>query len=301
MANRFLQCASCGARVEVPEEVRSTTCAFCDSALVDGAAEQAEPVDRVVPFVIPRERASGLLREHLASRWFAPEALRKATRPDELRQVFVPFWCFDALARSEFQCGIGIYWYRTETYTTTENGKTVTRTRQVRETEWFDFAGSHVRQWFDHLVSASVGLPEHEANALEPFDLGRSVPYASAAVAGIVAERATVGHDQALATARQELADLEAAVIAREHLPGSTYRDLRSTTRAEMDEPRLVLMPIWIGSVRRPDGAVRMVVNGQTGEVVGKVPTSTYKVALAVALTLLLIGALVLALLGVSS
>ena len=250
----------------------------------------------MVPFVIPKERAASLLRAHLAGHLFAPEALRKAARTEELKSLFIPFWCFDALARSEFRCDVGIYWYRTETYTTTENGKTVTRTRQVRETEWFDLTGSHVRQWFDHLVSASKGLPEAEANALEPFDLGRSVPYAPAAVAGIIAERCTVSHADAEGVARQELADLEAAVISREHLPGDTHRNLSSHTRADLDPPRLVLVPIWIGMVRGPAGIVRLLVNGQTGEVVGKVPVSGYKVALVVSIVLLLLVALLLGL-----
>lgn len=290
----FRQCGSCGASVDVPDEVRSTTCTFCDSALVDATIEQSEPIDRVVPFAIPADQAVKRLRAHLASRWFAPEALRKVAHADELDQVFVPFWCFDALARSTFGCDVGIYWYRTETYTVTVNGKTETRTRQVRETEWFDFTGSHVRQWFDHLVSASRGLPEHEANAIEPFDLGRSQPYTPAAVAGIIAERSTVSHAEAKSTALQELANLEAEVIARSHLPGDTYRGLNSSTTAEIEPPRLVLMPIWIGAVRGPKGPVRLLVNGQTGEVVGNVPTSPYKIALVVSIILMLLGALFL-------
>src|SRR5690606_27362925 len=148
--------------------------------------------DRVVPFVVPRERAAALLRGYLQGHWFAPEAVRKAAKPSELDDVLVPFWVFDAVARTTFSARVGLYWYRTETYTVWQNGKARTRTRRVRETEWFPLDGSHVRQWFDHLVSASKGLPEGEANQLEPFDLGASLPYAPALVAGVAAERPTV-------------------------------------------------------------------------------------------------------------
>lgn len=290
------RCSACGAEVDLPDEIRSAACAFCDSALVDEGAEAEAPVDRVVPFALSRSQAGDRLAAHLAAHWLAPETLRRAARPDALGQVFVPFYAFDATARTTFDVGIGLYWYRTETYTTTENGKTVTRTRRVRETEWFPFSGSHVRQWFDHLVSASRGLLEHEANALEPFDLGRSVPYAPAHVAGVAAERPTVPHADALGVARQELADLEAAVIAGQHLPGDTHRDLRSETIAEPSAARLVLLPVWIGVVRGPAGPVRLVVNGQTGEVVGVVPRSTAKIAALVAGLVGLLVAVVLAL-----
>ncbi len=68
--------------------------------------------------------------------------------------------------------------------------------------------------------------------------------------------------------AREELARLEQQVIARTHLPGDTHRDLASSTRAELDEPRLVLLPVWIAVLAGPAGPIRMLVNGQTGEVV---------------------------------
>jgi len=286
--------------VDLPDELRSATCSFCDSALVAEADGDAEAVDRVVPFEVPRERASTTLGAHLAAHWLAPEVLRRAARPDELRQVFVPFYVFDAVARTTFSVQIGNHWYRTETYTTTVNGKRVTRTRRVRETEWSSLEGSHVRQWFQHLVSASRGLVEGEANALEPFDLGRSVPFVPAVVAGVAAERATVPHAAAARVASQELADLEAAVIAREHLPGDTHRNLSSRTTSDLSPPGLALLPVWIGVVKGPKGPLRLLVNGQTGEAVGRVPRSPFKIALLVASVLGALGLVVLIVMGAS-
>lgn len=293
------RCGGCGASVEVPETVRATTCAFCDSALVDVQADAAEPVDRVVPFAVDRRQAGERLQAYLAGRWFAPESIRRATTPDELREVLVPFHAFDAVARTSFSAQVGVYWYRTETYTVTVNGKTQVRTRQVRETEWFPLEGSHVRQWFDHLVSASRGIPEAQANALEPFDLGLAQPYAPSLLAGRVAERATVPKAEAAAVACQELARLEQQVIAAGHLPGDTHRALSSSTAADLSAPRLVLLPVWIAVVRGPSGPIRLLVNGQSGEVVSDaIPTSWWKVGLLVTLILALLGLIVAAVLG---
>lgn len=270
------------------------TCAFCDSALVDDEAQQAAPVDRVVPFTVPRERAAALLRGFLAGQWFAPESVRRAADPSALDDVLVPFWVYDAVARTTFSARVGIHWYRTETYTVTVNGKTETRTRQVQETEWFPLEGSHVRQWFDHLVSASRGLPEAEANALEPFDLGASLPYAPALVSGVAAEQPTIERDEAARVARQELADLEHKVIASTHLPGDRSSDLRTQTASELEPPRLVLLPVWIAAVQGPTGPLRLLVNGQTGEVVGRVPRSWWKIGGVAAAVLLVVLSVVL-------
>lgn len=287
MATR--RCSQCGAEVALADDRLSTTCAFCDSPLVDGSAV-SEPIESVVPFAVTRQRASDLLRAYLSRQWLAPEALRKAARADAVDAVFVPFYAYDAVARSTWSARVGIHWYRTETYTTTENGKRVTRTRTVQETEWFPLSGQHARQWHDHLVSASAGLPEAEANALEPYDLGAAMPWAEAAVAGVAAEIPTVDHAAAHATAHQELTRKEAQAIAEKLLPGDTHDDLRVESAIHVETVRLALLPVWVAAVRGPAGPVRLLVNGQTGEVVGVVPRSWAKLGCAAVGAVLLLA-----------
>lgn len=283
------QCTNCGAAVEIPPDVMATSCRFCDSPLVDTQAAK-EPVERVVPFVLPADRAAEALKRWLQSRWLAPESLRTAAKPESLRPVFVPFYAYDAVARTTWSARVGINWQRTETYTTTENGRTVTKTRTVTETEWFDLSGHHGRVWAPHLVSASNGLPQQEAEALLPFDFGRSRPFTPALVAGQIAEHPTVPHHEAEATAVETLNRLEAEVIARQFLPGDTHRSVSCTTEAELRSVDLALLPVWMAVVRHNDQVLRLVVNGQTGAVGGKVPTSWAKVALLVAVVLAIIA-----------
>ena len=277
------QCPQCGAAVSWDAGLLSAQCASCEAALDVTEGESAEPVDFVAPFQVSREQASNALAAHLEAQWLAPDALRRAVRPDELHAVLVPFYAFDATVRSTYSCQVGCYWYRTETYTTRVNGKTVRRTRRVRETEWHHLSGTHGATWSDHLVSASVGLPEAESNALEPFDVGAAKPFEPSWVAGLIAEQLSVGHEQALVTARAELGSLAERTIAGAHLPGDTHKNLRSASDVDVDGVRLVLLPVWT-AVYRADATkpMRLLVNGQTTEVVGHVPRSPWKVALLV-------------------
>ena len=256
----------------------SATCAFCDANLVEHTVA-IEPADRITPFDVPRDRAVRLLKGFLQEHWLAPEGVRQAADPSELRAVFVPFYAYDAVARTEYRCSVGVDWKRTETYTTTENGRQVTRTRVVNETEWFSFQGTHGRTWFGHLVSASRGLPESEANQLEPYDLGRSHPYAPAHHAGMEAEHATIPHDEANKTAHHELSELEKWTIERQFLPGDKVRMLETTSNFDIQAVSLHLLPVWVAAVEGPEfGQMRMLVNGQTGEVVADIPRSTVKI-----------------------
>ncbi|MEL6345211.1 MAG: hypothetical protein AAFV53_19045 [Myxococcota bacterium] len=270
----------------------SDRCAFCETPLVRDSDATSEPVDLVAPFALTAQQAGGRLKKALSGKYLAPESVRTRTRPEELTGVLVPFWCYDALARSEYTAKVGIYWYETQTYTVTVNGKSETRTRRVRHTEWHPLSGTHLHTYTDHLVSGSQGLPEEEANQLEPFDLGRALPFDPSLLAGQIAERPSVSHAEAQQTATQELAHKENAAI-QQFLPGDVSSNVQNTTTTEVDAVRLVLLPVWIATYTHKDQVFRMLVNGQTGEVVGNVPRSGWKIAGAVGCVLFLIfGAL---------
>ncbi len=291
MAGR--QCPNCGASVELPPDVFADRCAFCESPLVDAAGDAVQ-VDRVAPFRVSKEAAADRLADNLAGRWFAPESVRKAGAPERLRGVLIPFWSYEAVAHSDYTARVGVWWYRTEVYTEVVmvDGKptTVSRTREVRETEWFRTSGSHVATYTDHLVSGSVGLAEVEANELEPFDLGAARGFAPELVAGWTAERATIDHSEARRVAADELRGRENAAI-RSFLPADEVAEVENQTSVSVIAAELLLLPVWVATCRHQGETLRMLINGQTGEVVGTTPTSAVKIAAAVLLGLALLGA----------
>lgn len=290
-ALRVARCPQCAAAVDLPPERIADVCSFCASPLTFGEADAAAPADLVVPFLVPRERAASLLRAYMASHRWAPEAVRHAARPERLSGVFLPFYLYDGVARSRYAAQIGLDWYRTERYTVTVNGKTEHRTRQVRETEWFDLGGTHVASYTQQLVSGSRGLSEPEANALEPFDLGRALPYDPALTAGWIAERTSISHAEATQTVANEVAERENAAIQTQFLPGDHVRGVRNETDLAIGAVRLALLPVWIATFRHEGKPIRLLVNGQTGEVIGALPRSWWKIAAAVGIVLAVLAA----------
>lgn len=289
------QCPQCGAAVELPEGRFADRCAFCESPLVDATA-RAERVDLVVPFELDARQAATRLRRYLQDHRWAPEPLRATGAPERLQGVLVPFYAYDGVARSRYNARIGLHWYRTETYTVTVNGRPRTRTRRVQETEWHDTEGFHVGAYARQLVSGSRGLPEAEANQLEPFDLGKARPFAPALTAGWVAELPDIDHARASAVAAEEVAARENKAIAA-FLPGDTHAQVRNATELDIQAVQLVLLPVWIATYRWQGAVLRMLVNGQTGEVVGRVPRSPWKIGCAVAVLVgLALGLVTLAL-----
>lgn len=285
------QCPQCGAAVELPEGRVSDLCAFCETPLVDAQAA-AERVDLVAGFDLDARQAAARLRRFLQDHRWAPEPVRQTAAPERLHGVLVPFYAYDGIARSRYNARVGLHWYRTESYTVTVNGRSQRRTRQVRETEWFDTGGFHVAQYTHQLVSGSRGLPEAEANQLEPFDLGRCRPWTPALSAGWVAELPDIDHTRASQVAADEVAERENRAITG-FLPGDTHAQVRNSTQLDVQAVQLVLLPVWIATYRWQGTVFRVLVNGQTGEVVGTMPRSPWKIGCAVALVLAVVAGLV--------
>ena len=278
------QCTGCGAIAEIPERGFSIRCAYCDSSLVD-SSKAAKHIDRVAPFRIKRSVAEQKLKEHLAGRFWAPNEIKKGiVQEHKLRGILIPFWAYHGLARSDFSAKVGIYWYKTVTYV---DHKGKVRTRQKRMTEWFSHQGTAIRPVEGHLASASVGLPESDSNDLEPFDLGRAEPFDSRWVAGWEAEIPSIENTKGEQVLRQEVAQIEAARVENSLLPGDVGDVVQLSTDVQVERAEVVLLPVWVASWRHGDKVVRQMVNGQTGKVIGEIPNSPTKIAVAVALWLI--------------
>jgi hypothetical protein len=282
--NRF-RCENCGAEVAVDPDQRSYTCAFCDSSYVvelppDETGRQAP--EFVIGFSVTRDEAMRKFRAWLGQNaWFRPGNLKHARIAEKLQGVYLPFWSFSMLARSNWSASIGEYWYRTETYTTTRNGKTVTRTRRVRETEWWPLGGSHHCYYSGYLVSGSRGLSQEDAGRIKPFHLAALKRYEPYFLAGWLSEEYSIEREQALATCQQEFYRREQDNVAA-MLPGDTHRDVRVETRFGDVNSDLILLPIYLLSYRYGGKLYRFLLNGQTGKAAGDKPVSWPKIGIAV-------------------
>lgn len=277
-----LTCEACGAAVTAEAGQRTATCSFCASPSVVLRPEDPSRPDPVfaLGFAIPREQVESSVRAWLKRRTFFARSGVRAARVEDVRGVYVPTYLYGALARSIFEAEIGeVYQVR--------RGKNGTR----QEIEWYPLQGARAAYVSDLLVSASHGIDNQDLEKLEPFDLRDLRRYAPAMVSGWIAEDATRPHAECLALARTEVE----ARVAREiggFLPGDRQRHLRHSTRLEREELDLMLVPIWVLAIRYDvaQPPFRLLVNGQTGAIVGKVPLSIVKIVLAVLGALAVVG-----------
>lgn len=288
-----LACESCGAALELDEAQRSTICPFCASpSVVERPATRDRPTPRfAIGFAIPREHAQSSVRAWAREGLFRHSGLDAADIA-ELRGAYVPAFLYSAAGEAEFSARIGENYQVTETYTVTVNGKTQIRTRTVTKTEWRSLAGRWAGYAHDILVTASRGIANTELEALEPYDMRSIRRYTPALISGWIAEDPTMDQAQCLELARGE-AGAEVGRRLAAFMPGDKHDSLQYGWRMTAESVDLVLVPVWIIAVRhRADKPpLRVLVNGLSGKLVSaKKPLSWWKIALAIAIVLAVVG-----------
>lgn len=289
---RTSKCQECGANVVFPDGVTATKCTFCGSAKVLEQAENQNAIrpESLLPFAVDKKRANQAFADWLGKLWFRPSDLKRMARVQEVAGVYVPFWTYDAHVESSWTAEAGYYYYETEEYTTQENGQTVTRERQVQRTRWERAWGHRADDYDDVLVCASVGLPRELADQLSTFDTAQLVPYSPGFLAGWRAEEYAVDLQHGFDFARQKM-EREQQGRCGGDVPGDTHRNLHVDNTFSAITFKHVLLPLWIAAYRYNNQIYRFLVNGQTGEVVGKAPWSWIKIAL---FTLTLVAAAII-------
>lgn len=285
-------CAGCGAGLSFAG-VRAQTCPYCASPNV---VERPPTADRprpelVIAFTADAAFARNRLDRWLGSRtWFADARIKRG-RVDELRGVYLPAYLYSAVAHTEYTASIG------EHYTVTETreiagpggsedalGERRTETREVTRTEYRPLSGRHLGYVSDVLVSASAGIHDAELAAIEPYELLAVRRYTPAVISGWITEEFARDPDACRRLSREAALD-DIGARLRRFLPGDSHCDLAWRTQVSWESLAPILVPIWVLAVRYRDDrpAMRVVINGQTGAVSGRVPLVWWKIALAAA------------------
>lgn len=278
---------------------RSYSCPFCDAAYVVEFSPEIsgrQLPEFVIGFAVTQEQARQQFAQWIRTNsWFRPADLASASLAEKQRGIYLPFWSFSMLAESSWSATIGEHWYRTETYTTTDNkGRTVTKTRQVLEIEWWPLEGRHHRYYSGYLISGSRGLPQQAAERIMPFNLPALKRYAPYFLAGWCCEEYSVVRDDALRTCLGEFQRRENQHVAA-FLPGDTHRSLQVSTQFSQINSDLCLLPVHLLSYRYRNKLYRFLVNGQTGKCAGDKPLSGKRIGLVIGLGLLVIAIIVVA------
>ncbi|RAJ79174.1 LSD1 subclass zinc finger protein [Chitinophaga dinghuensis] len=278
-----VKCTNCGASTTLLPNVTADSCPFCASPLVIDHAQTTSMLQPhyVLPFIIKDGEALGFFRNWMSKLWFAPSDLVKKVRDgssQQLKGVYIPHWSYDTDTSTSYTGQRGEYYYVTETYTETVNGREETRTRQVRHTAWYRTSGHVSNDFRDVLVSASPSLPQKMAVILEPWKLELLKSYDGRYLSGFRAEIYQTNAEQGLVLAQKRMDP-----VIRGEICDDIGGDEQIIDHYDVQYNNLglkyLLLPVWISAYKYNDKVYHFVVNATTGEVTGDRPYSWVKIA----------------------
>lgn len=279
-----VRCPGCGANVLIEDNVETEACPFCATHLVNvprtAAASMICP-ESCLPFHITDRQAIEAFNAWISSRWFAPNNLKQMANLGQLSGIYLPYWTYDSMTYTHYTGQRGDDYWETETYTEMENGRSVTRTRQVRRTRWHYVSGEVDHFFDDVLVCASRSLPEKYVDALEPWDLPQLEAFRSEFLAGFKTERYVVTLPQGFERA-QGIMDATIRQLCCRDIGGDHQQLSTVNTQHVGVTFKHLLLPLWLAVYRYQNQTYRIMVNARTGEVQGDRPYSWIKITLAV-------------------
>jgi DNA-directed RNA polymerase subunit M/transcription elongation factor TFIIS len=257
IGERLLHCNQCGAERTIAGDKLSTVCTFCGSnqVIVQDALNSFEQPDSLIPFKVSRDEAGNLIKEKLNSLservvgWFSNNEVARG----RLEGVYLPFWVFDATAEIT----------RTKTYqASTRNGRMVFVPQQIQTTEVFQDG------MFNVMVCGVTSPSAELTSKLAPFEMDEAAAYDPRLLAKYPAELYDIDFDKASLEARGIVSRRMREKHGEKDFGEENYK-ISVMCMVQSMSFRLVLMPVWIGTLIEKDKDVRQaLVNGQTGEVV---------------------------------
>lgn len=284
---RISQCPSCAAQIAFDPANYAAECPFCATPVVTdtGTHRHIKPKG-LLPFALDENAARGAMTNWLGRLWFAPNGLQEYARKGRKMQgIYVPYWTFDAQTQSTYQGQRGDAYY--ETRTVIRDGKQ--EQISVRKIRWRRKNGRVQRFFDDVLVLASHSLPKRFTEALAPWDLAALEPYKPEFLAGFRAEGYQVDLDEGFQDARAQM-DKVITRDVRFDIGGDAQRIHNIDTTLSDVTFKHILLPVWMAAYKYRGQTYRFVVNGRTGRVQGERPWSSWKIAIAVVLGLVVAG-----------
>lgn len=259
---RVYSCPSCGAELICDQSTAATACPYCGNpAIVPGQFSGALRPDSILPFRLSKDDAVQALRAHYKGKPFLPRSFTSANHIEQIQGVYVPFWLFDGGAE-------GAASYRASNTNVYETGD-----YEITETRHYHVVRAGALAFEKIPVDASSKMPDDHMDSIEPFDYAQLRPFSTAYLPGYLADKYDVtiddSRDRADTRCRETLAQ-----ALRDTVTGYgacvTEREDIALRRGKV---HYALLPVWMLSTKWRGQDFLFAMNGQTGKLVGDLPT----------------------------
>ena len=265
-------CPSCGATLVCDDNLAASSCPYCGNpTVVPGQFTDMLKPDYVIPFKLEKDDALKALKKHYGNKYLLPQAFKNANHLDEIKGVYVPFWLYDGKAYGDCE-------YEAVKSETKRQGD-----EQITNKEIYHVERKGTLEFSKIPADASTKMDDNLMESIEPYKYEDLKPFSKAYLTGYMADKYDV-----------EAKDDAPRVISRakESTRNALYNDVKGYTnvtpkteniRVEQGKAYYAMLPVWLLTTRWNGNNYTFAMNGQTGKLVGDLPTNKPKMWMTIA------------------
>ena len=257
-------CVSCGAEVIAPAEQMALTCPYCGNNIVltEKVSGKLRP-DGVIPFRIQAKDLPTAVNRFYKDKKLLPRRFFSESTMGKVTGVYVPFWVFSG--------GIdGRLGYNAQTSSSSRQGDYI-----IVQTNYYHLLRD-VEIAFDSIpVDASGKVEDRLMDSLEPFDTSETKPFDMRYLAGFTADRFDQKKTDMSERAESRMKNSTYSIINAKAGAGYGSVSRRSGRLNSKMNAKYILFPVYMFDISHRGKNYHFAVNGQTGKVIGDIPTDS--------------------------
>ena len=256
-------CNSCGARVVTDKNTAATFCAFCGSpAMVGQRLTNEFRPQYMIPFKVSREKAEEAFLKWAGKGKWTPFGFVSKNNVKKLTGLYVPFWLFNIKAHIDVEA----------------NAEDVKISGDKQITSFYEIKRTGDVEWKNIPLDGETRIDDKLMEAIEPFNFQNMIPYDYNYIPGFYADR----YDQdakglAWRATQRGVSGMDQVIKGSIGKKYDRYLITKNRSTITSMEANYALLPVWFMSYKYHNKMHYFAMNGQTGEVAGKVPVSTVK------------------------
>lgn len=261
-------CSSCGAELSVSDKEVSTYCAYCGQpTIVYNRVDKTQKPKYIIPFRITKEEAEIAIREKFDKGLFVPSKI-KNFESERVIGIYLPYFLYDV--------------YYVDKLRVASNNSSI----------FIDADCDFVQVCHD----ASKAVNDELAQALEPYNMSELEAFNPRYMSGFYTDRFDVLPETLSNSVFCKCRTMFEDEIRRRF--NNREADLLgSNPKFEIKKTEYAFLPVWFMTFRHKNRPYTMMVNGQTGKVVGTIPERKGK-AVGIYISLLIANIILATVLG---
>ena len=250
---RVYTCKHCGAEVITSDSEVSTFCVYCGNpAIVFNRISKEYKPDGIIPFSVTKEDAIKYIKLRFVNNKTVPKEVMDKLVPANIRGIYIPYWVINARF--------------------TESDMISGYVKRGKHSEKRYYLRSGNVSFKNLPIDGSKMLNDKTSMKLEPFYLEDAKDFDEDYLNGFYSNASDTSYQELRESAAFRCHQIFSDEVVKT-VPASDVKINDSIYWVDiMDDPLYMMFPVWFFTFKYEDKPYTILINGQSGKVVGTMP-----------------------------